>query len=69
MAWFEVFAAVTMIAVRGHARITFETACRHMRSLMARMRPRYRRMRQIVTRAARALLPPRANDEDGLVFA
>lgn len=72
MAYFEVFAAIGMIAFRGHARLVLEVSRHRIREgwRNAAMRFRRGRVRETLTRACRALLPPRADDEDGApVFA
>jgi hypothetical protein len=67
MAYFELFAIVSMIAARSQLQLLVRAS----KDWLRRVRPPLRRgrLREILTRAARALLPPRSDDEDGPVLA
>jgi hypothetical protein len=67
MAYFELFAAVGMIAFRGHARLVLEVSRHRIRESWRSAAIHFRRgqVRETLTRACRALLPPKADDEDG----
>jgi hypothetical protein len=72
MAYYELFAAVGMIAFRGHVRLVLEVSKHRIQQSWrsAAMHFRRGRIRETLTRACRALLPPKADDEDGApVFA
>jgi len=64
MAYFELFAIVGMIAVRGHVRLLLQLSKDWLRRTTARLPHRRGQVREILTRAARALLPPKSDDED-----
>ena len=63
----EVAAAIFVLAARDRARTLVDASWRSLKAAVHRVRRG--RVREIVTRAARALLPPKNDDEDGLVFA
>ncbi len=69
MAYFELFAIVTVIAARGHVRLLLQISKDWLRRAAERLPHRRGRVREILTRAARALLPPKSDDEDGLAGA
>ena len=69
MAYFELFAIVTMIAVRGHVRLSLRIAIDWLKRATVHLPLRRGTVRAIFTRAARALLPPKSDDEDGLAGA
>jgi hypothetical protein len=61
----EVSAAIFVLSLREHIKV----ATHHVRSVVTRRLGRFRpRIRQIVTRAVRGLLPP-TSDDDGGAFA
>ena len=64
MAYFELFALVSMIAARSHIHLLVRAAKDWLRRVC--LPPRRGRVRQMLTRAARALLPPKSDDEDRL---
>jgi len=64
MAYFELFAIVGMIAARSHIQLLVRASKDWLRRVS--LPPRRGRVRQILTRAARALLPPKSDDEDRL---
>ena len=66
MAYFELFAIVTMIAVRGQVQLLLRVSKDWMRRAMVHLPLRRGQVREILTRAARALLPSKNDDEDGL---
>jgi hypothetical protein len=63
----EVCAATFVLTARGQARALLTQAQRGLKTAVRLIRRG--RVRETVTRAARALLPPKNDDEDGLVFA
>jgi len=63
----EVAAAVFVLAARNQARTLLDASWRNSKAVPQIVRRG--RVREIVTRASRALLPPKNDDEDGLVFA
>jgi hypothetical protein len=67
MAYYELFAAVGMIVFRGHVRLVLEVSRHRIREgwRKAGMCLRRGQVRETLTRACRALLPPKADDEDG----
>ena len=67
MAYFELFALVSMIAARSHIQLLVRVSKDGLRRAAACLPLRRGRMREIFTHAARALLPPRDDDEERLV--
>jgi hypothetical protein len=70
MVYCELFAIVSMITLRGHARPLLDAARHKLRQARRRVViPLHRGFsRQRVTRALRALIPSKT-DDDGLIFA
>ena len=62
MAYFELFALVSMIAARSHIQLLVRVSKDWLRRVCLPLRRG--RVREIFTRAARALLPPRSDDEE-----
>jgi hypothetical protein len=63
----EVSAAIFVLSARTQVRSLVDAAWRNLKAVVRAVR--HGRVRETVTRAARALLPPKSDDEDGLVFA
>jgi hypothetical protein len=63
----EVAAAVFVLTARNQARILVDTTWRNLKAMAHIVRRG--RVRETVTRACRNLLPPKNDDEDGVVFA
>ena len=63
----EVASAVFVLTARNQARTLVDISWRSLKAVAQIVRRG--RVRETVTRACRALLPPKNDDEDGLVFA
>jgi hypothetical protein len=68
MIYFEVFALVGLIAVRGHLRVALDLARQRLAMLRQHIPPRLNRFRETTRRACRRLLPPK-DDEGEPAFA
>ncbi|MDB5733888.1 MAG: hypothetical protein JWN16_525 [Alphaproteobacteria bacterium] len=70
MVYFELFAFVSMVVLRGHIRLVLEVSRQRLRQVRRRGAIKFRRgfRRQRLTRALRAFLPPKS-DEEGIAFA
>ena len=66
MAYFELFALVSMIAARSHIQLLVRVSKDWLRRAAACLPLRRGRVRELLTRAARTLLPPKSDDEDRL---
>jgi hypothetical protein len=69
VAYFELFAIVTLITARGHVRLLLRISKNWLKRATVRPPLRQGCTREIFTRAARTILPARSDDEDRVVEA